>query len=1149
MEVLARTRTTSTETTGAHTQPLPEVITEGALGFAGFVVGEVETNGEVFEVVTRADDPLDEGNLGVGTTEEASSVTTTVEITVTPFLRVVTSGFGPLDIEVTHEDVEGFDSIDELVKLLNQHLLDSPLAGALTAAHEDERIIFTSAALGSDIFILAVGETRTQVATTTVFSDGSSIQTLNGTSIFGALGFDEDVANGMDRSYLVGEVPFAGWTPTVGITSTPDGPIGIQEILFEQAGEIVEGVDFGNFLVVDLEMGKDFTANEGDLVTLNPEIVDPLGRPGNPYSFVWQIESDNGQIIADGDQSDFNFVPFDNGLYRLRLFITDHDRGLEAYPGEIFVTSLNVPPSFEAGDDRSLAEGELLEVIIPFTDPGTNDTHTATINWGDGSLIDESIVISEINGSGDLTGSHVFADDGVYTVSVTLTDDDGGSTTDTFEVTVSNAMPTLDLGPGQQIGEGEVFQFSHEIIAQGEGEDIITLRELGARFNDPGTLDTHTAVIDWGDGTPLESATIAELPTGPPGSVDGLDSLLLGSHVYADDGEYVVTVTLTDDDEAVVVGMLTLTVQNVAPVIVPLETQFDLEGNVVMLPPVRFNDPGTLDTHTATINWGDGTATEDARVEEMPSGPPGSNEGMMGAIHAGHVYADDGIYTVNLTLIDDDGGTATETLSFEVEIANVLPNINAGDNQTVFEGEQVELASILTDPGTLDTHTAEIDWGDGNTTPGDVVAIPFGPPGDVNGLTGIVNGTHAYVDEGVYEVVVMVADDDGAEESVVMDQLLVTVVNAAPVVDAGEDVVGLEGTPIEIAASFTDAGILDTHTALIDWGDGTQSDADVDPLGRIVTGTHIFADSGPHVITVIVTDNDGDTGSSSLIASIGNVAPEMSELGEDRMFEYPAEVTLDPLTFTDAGTLDTHIATIDWGDGSALELGTVDEVPTGPPGSETAANGMVTFGSHIYETGGIFTVTVTLTDDNGGETVDSLTVISLPLPRQFPFVEIDGMVVMEAESYSESRPGSTHEWIESDATPDFTGSGAMFASPNNGTLLESVFAVVDGPALDYQVNFEATGDYRLWIRGKGATAFDNSVHAGINGLPGTQFISVRDDGQWDWDFVVIKVLSPGIHTINLWMREDGFYVDRLILTDDPSLIPSTTFSESPRQLT
>lgn len=62
-----------------------------------------------------------------------------------------------------------------------------------------------------------------------------------------------------------------------------------------------------------------------------------------------------------------------------------------------------------------------------FTDPGILDTHSATWEWGDGTTSDGAV--TETDGSGTISGSHIFTAAGVYTVKLTVTDKDGASDT------------------------------------------------------------------------------------------------------------------------------------------------------------------------------------------------------------------------------------------------------------------------------------------------------------------------------------------------------------------------------------------------------------------------------------------------------------------------------------------------------------------------------------------------------------------------------------------------------------------------------------------------------------------------------------------------------------------------------------------------
>ena len=66
-----------------------------------------------------------------------------------------------------------------------------------------------------------------------------------------------------------------------------------------------------------------------------------------------------------------------------------------------------------------VAVGTALTITASFSDAGRRDVHTATIDWGDGS---SSAAISESNGAGSATGTHAYAQAGVYTVRITVND-------------------------------------------------------------------------------------------------------------------------------------------------------------------------------------------------------------------------------------------------------------------------------------------------------------------------------------------------------------------------------------------------------------------------------------------------------------------------------------------------------------------------------------------------------------------------------------------------------------------------------------------------------------------------------------------------------------------------------------------------------
>lgn len=135
-----------------------------------------------------------------------------------------------------------------------------------------------------------------------------------------------------------------------------------------------------------------------------------------------------------------------------------------------------------------------------------------------------------------------------------------------------------------------------------------------------------------------------------------------------------------------------MTVNNVAPVVNAGPDQTGInEGQTVSPAPSTFSDAGSADTHTATIDWGDSSTG------------PGTVDQANDTVSGSHAYADNGTYTVTVTVTDDDGGAGSD--SFDVTVNNVAPTANAGPDQTVYEGNLVNLPGSFTDPGSADWHT------------------------------------------------------------------------------------------------------------------------------------------------------------------------------------------------------------------------------------------------------------------------------------------------------------------------------------------------------------------------------------------------------------------------------------------------------------
>ncbi|ABX03583.1 MAG TPA: hypothetical protein DEF47_17495 [Herpetosiphon sp.] len=130
--------------------------------------------------------------------------------------------------------------------------------------------------------------------------------------------------------------------------------------------------------------------------------------------------------------------------------------------------------------------------------------------------------------------------------------------------------------------------------------------------------------------------------------------------------------------------------------------------------------------------------------------------------------------------------------------------------------------------------------------------------------------------------------------------------------------------------------------------------------------------------------------------------------------------------------------------------------------------------------------------------------------------------------------------------PGFSGNNYLAVLPNTGTLSDTNYTTM-APQLDYRVKFTTPGTYYVWLRGWADSGGDNSVHLGLNGQQSSSSdkMTLPIFSAWRWfrdttDGVpsTITIPSAGVYTLNLWMREDGFRVDRLYLTTDVNFVPS-----------
>jgi glucose/arabinose dehydrogenase len=185
------------------------------------------------------------------------------------------------------------------------------------------------------------------------------------------------------------------------------------------------------------------------------------------------------------------------------------------------------------------------------------------------------------------------------------------------------------------------------------------------------------------------------------------------------------------------------------------------------------------------------------------------------------------------------------------------------------------------------------------------------------------------------------------------------------------------------------------------------------------------------------------------------------------------------------------------------------------------------------------------------QTIPSAALYTLRLPLS-QTAGGDNLVSVEAENFDASITRNGKNWIASKAT-GFSGTGSL-TTANPGALIDTGFATTS-PQLNYRVNFTRAGTYHVWVRGLGPAATDDSLHVGLDGAA----VSTSDRvggfttsfgwsrSTMDGPTATIVVATPGLHTLNVWMREDGTVFDKLLLTTNASYTPTGNGpSENPR---
>ncbi len=286
---------------------------------------------------------------------------------------------------------------------------------------------------------------------------------------------------------------------------------------------------------------------------------------------------------------------------------------------------------------------------------GTAPTNTGTFSDPDGDTVALSASTGTVTktGAGTWSWTKLASDETpAQTVTVTADDGHGHTATASFTVTVNAVAPVARI------------------------------------VTDPATIPEGTSEPFTGAATTSYAGDSNGLAYSWRVTKNGAAYASGASTAFAftpdDEGTYVVTFQATDDGAMSGSDSMTIIGTNVTPT-----AHVSVAQSLVTVPQQSiafsgsFTDPGVLDTHRVTWNFGDGASST------ANYGPGGS-----ATLSASHSYAAAGTYTLRLTVTDDDGGAGQATATVTVQTTqaalsriagavNALNSLNAGQKNSL----------------------------------------------------------------------------------------------------------------------------------------------------------------------------------------------------------------------------------------------------------------------------------------------------------------------------------------------------------------------------------------------------------------------------------------------------------------------------------
>ena len=643
-----------------------------------------------------------------------------------------------------------------------------------------------------------------------------------------------------------------------------------------------------------------------------------------------------------------------DGSYAVRLIVTDNRSARDTVTKTVTVLQPNQPP------------------VASFTNTCTN----LSCSFSDTSTDDDGTVVSWAWDFGDgatavsQNPSHSYATEGTYTVTLTVTDDDGAASdppaSRTVSVSPANEGPTAEFtfdctnlvcqfsdasnDPDGTIaawswdfGDGSLstqqnpqhafaskgdYQVSLEVTdndeATGQTSQTVSVNSVpivsilqpanGASFNLGTTVQFQGAALD-GDGDDLTLLWESSLDGSIGGGTSFTSSTLsIGAHVISFIGT---------DGTAADTAQVTITIVNLSPTATILEPT---EGTVFTLgETVTFNgsatDPEDGELVGASLQW---TSSLDGAIGSGSTFPRSDLQA--------------GTHLVRLIATDSEGAADTAEVSIRINVPPTATITDPADGSAFTVGTNISFRGDGTDPEDGNLAGGELVWT--SSLDGE---IGSGTPTNENGLT-----------IGVHTITLTATDSDGASGT---DQITVTI-SAAPNLSPtatisvpSQDTTVTQGDAVSLAGGGSDPEDGALTGASLQWETAAGS-----ALGS--GGTIVRSDLpvGANTIRLIASDSDGAADTASVVVTV-DLPPNQAPVAS-----FTWSCTDLECQFTDT-SFDPDGAVVAWnwsfGDGNI----STQQSP-----------------QHTYAVSGPYTVTLVVTDDDSGISAPASELLNLSAP-------------------------------------------------------------------------------------------------------------------------------------------------------------------------